>query len=303
MTTTAVTCFFPAASDPERAAGMLEGGERLMRLPQPLVVFVDPRHAEHVRSRRAAHGLEALTRVVPMAFEELRIARWAATIDDNRAHYWPTQDARAGRDAHIVTTSRFHLVHTAARWNPFGTTHFCQMDFNMLSKRPHGSAQYTDEAVYGKLAEIFRRPRRGCTVLAIEHWAPEAFDDLRAFFSTYRYQVSGMFWTIEGGAVADRVLPKATEVVEDFIRAGYGHGDEHPLARTADLLPADFNYSLGDYQDAVDNYFRPTTNLERVRRALESSRGSARHGALLDYASGASWSRSASPRQSNMDAS
>jgi hypothetical protein len=284
MTTTAVTCFFPVGG---RAAGLLEGGERLMRLPQPLVAFVDPRYADRVRARRAAHGLEALTRVVPTAFEDLRIARWGPTIDGNRARYWPTRDARAPRDVHIITTSRFALVHAAARWNPFGTTHFCQVDFNMLSKRPHGSTQYTDEAVYGKLAEIFRRPRPGCTVLAIEHWEPEAFDDLRAFFAAYRYQVSGMFWTIEGGAVADRVLPKATEVVEDFIRAGYGHGDEHALARTADLLPEDFSYSLGDYQDAVDNYFRPTANPERVRRVLESSRGSDRHGAFLEYCAAA----------------
>lgn len=286
--TTGVTCLLPVgdaeARTPEALARWLEAGDGLLRAAVPLVIFAQRgAAAEAVAARRRALGLEALTRVVPTTLEELPFARWAPVIERNRAAYWPTRDARAPRDLHVVHNARFAFVEAASHWNPFGTTHFAQVDFNLLAKRPNGSEHYTGPDARDKLAAIFRAPRRGCTVLLLEHWRPEAFDDLAAFFSTYRYQVAGLFWTIEGGALAERVLRRATEVAEDFVRRGYGHGDEHALARTADLLPEDFEYSLGDYEDALENYHRPTANLERARGIVAAAEGSRRHAQLLAY--------------------
>jgi hypothetical protein len=289
--TTGVTCYFPTGNQNDEASVQrwLVSGERLLRLPLPLIVFVSRDVAEAVRATRHAAGLEALTRIVPMALEDVRMARWSETIDRNREAYWPTRDRRASRDVHVVNTSKFEFVRLAAHMNPFQTSHFAFLDFNMLAKRPHGSDAYTNDAVYGKLEAIFRAPRPGWAVLVLQHWHPAAYDDLREFFARYRFQVCGLFWTVEG-RVAERLLTAATEHAEAFIRAGYGHGEEHALARTVDAMPDDFSLSAGDYQDAVENYYAPTANdgyVSWVLQAFEQA-GGPRWEKLRRYASAAS---------------
>ena len=274
--TTIVSCFYllrsanmgrealTPESEQEEEEAWFKNCSRTCSLRHPMVIFVDEaRRAQRLEALRAAFGLADLTRVVHLPFEGLAMAPWLEKVETNRAAYWPTRDARCEAKVHLLMLSRFDLVARVAAWNPFGSTHVCQMDLSILSKRPNNCSSYTDDGVFAKLDAILSRPRPVCTALVVQPWHPHWFLDLRAFYSSYMYQMAGTFWTADL-KTASSLATLAKQVAEDFTEAGYGHGDEHVFARVVDLAPDLFTLTMGDYQDIVDNYFRPTANLGRV---------------------------------------
>lgn len=279
--TTIVSCFYllkrvdvtKGALIPEDEQGeedqWLEKCRRTCSVRHPMVIYVDDaRRAQRLAALRASFGLAGLTRVIHLPFEELAMAPWLEKVRANREAYWPTRDSRCEEKVHLLMLSRFDLVARVAAWNPFGSSHVCQMDLNILSKRPNNSSNYTDDGVFAKLDAVLSRPRPLCTALVVKPWHPHWFHDLRAFYAFYHYQVAGTFWTadVETALSLERVTRK---IAEEFTEAGYGHGDEHVFARAVDLAPQLFTLTTGDYQDIVHNYFLPTSNLGLVKWNLE----------------------------------
>jgi Protein of unknown function (DUF3431) len=279
--TTVVSCFYllrrarvqrgplTPADEREEEDRWLEGCARTCRLRHPMVIFVDEaRRAQRLEALRASFGLAGLTRVVCLPFEELAMAPWLEKVRANREAYWPTRDARCEDKVHLLLLSRFDLVARVAARNPFGSSHVCQMNLSLLSKRPNNSPHYTDDAVFSKLDAILSRPRPLCTALVVQPWHPHWFHHLRAFYEFYLIQMAGAFWTADT-ATALALARVTKEIAEEFTAAGYGHGDEHILARAVDLTPELFTLTMGDYEDIFNNYFRPTSNLDRVRWMFE----------------------------------
>jgi hypothetical protein len=269
--TTIVSTLYLFEASYEEEEKWLANAKRTCSLQHPMVIFTEGQErAARLKKMRSDAGVSHITEVIELPFNELIFAKKYSEIDSNRNTYWPTRDFRCHTNIHILMMSRIDLVASVARRNPFKSTHVCQMDINMLTKKPNGSILYTEDNVFRKLDAIFARPRPLCTLMIIEPWDKTCFDDLREFYSRYRYQVAGTFWTADI-ASAKAIARKFNEVASSFTTAGYGHGDEHILARTVDILPQFFTLSMGDYQDIIENYFKPSSNLERVRCILKTA--------------------------------
>lgn len=230
------------------AEAALLGGDapppRTLAVRAPLFALAPPGPvAEALRRARQLLAPDFSTRVVEVPLESLQPCG---------------SDCRRPEEGAAV-----EAVLAAARLDD-DATHFCYLDLGLLDSRPWQSRQLVDDAVYEKLAKILAAPRPGCTMLMLEYWPPEVFDDLADFYRSKHFQLSVQFWTIDA-ASALVLLPALLELRAAVVAAGFGGegGDEPMWARLVDGCPERFTLTLGDYQDVIDNYFGVTANVER----------------------------------------
>jgi hypothetical protein len=64
-------------------------------------------------------------------------------------------------------------------------------------------------------------------------------------------------------------MDKVIEYAEYITQQGYGHGEEQLLGHIIDQNIDSFTLTLGDYQDAIDNYYNITTNIYYIKWILD----------------------------------
>jgi hypothetical protein len=238
-------------------------GGSLLKLDHPLIIYTgDEESKEYLRNIR---NDKIIIKVIPL--EHLYFYQYKDQINENRKKFWPTRDERCKTEIHIVLLSKFWFMKQSMQENPFHTDYFSWMDFNLLTKAPHHSTNYTSDSVYEKLNIIFNQPRQKCTLCVIGYWDSTIYDDLRLFYSHYQYICAGLFYTIEAKMVD--IINKIIDYAEYVTKEGYGHGEEHLWGHIIDQNEDCFTLTVGDYQDAIENYFKIQSNHPYVNWVLQ----------------------------------
>lgn len=163
-----------------------------------MVIFIgDEESKSFVTNHRNSIGLAEITKVILIPLEDLYFYKHRDLINENRENYWPTKDIRAKTDIYIVHLSKIMFVEQVSSINYFDTTHIGWIDFNLLSKSPHGSINYTSDEVYPKIDEICNNPKDRFSIAILNFWEPSQYNDLRSFYSTYKYVCTGLFYTVD----------------------------------------------------------------------------------------------------------
>jgi hypothetical protein len=88
----------------------------------------------------------------------------------------------------------------------------------------------------------------------LNFWHPKDYEDLKKFFSVYRWIACAGFFTTDIPSIKF-IYPKFIEKAEELINKGFCQSDEAIFAFLIDQYPDTFNISLGDYEDLINNYF------------------------------------------------
>lgn len=260
---TFVTAFYQVRDVPQQG-NMMERGALLLACNIHLVVYCSPEDYAEFRAQREKHGLLDKTEFVVRAFEQIPFYKHREQIERNREVYWPTRNARAPTDVHIICMSKFEFVREVAERNPFGTTHVGWVDFRLLGE--HCKPQ--------ELLAVASAPRPRFTVTVMNCWTPNDYADLRTFYAQYRYIVCGGMWTADVVS-AQNMLPRLIAHAERVTLAGYGHGEEAIFAFAIDEQPEAFTLTLGDYQNITGNYFGVVHNYGYCRWVFDMWRSRA----------------------------
>lgn len=239
-----------------------------MQIRRPMVIYTDQDTSDYILSMRRLYGLANKTKIVVLPFTELYFYRYKDLINSNRSKYWPTRDDRCSTDVQIITMSKFEIIKRTLDENPFCTRYFAYIDYNLLSKNPWSSTNYTSDSVYDKIDQICKNPRDKMTVCLLNYWNPSDFDDLHEFYSQYRFIVAGLFYTMELNTGRKNII-KILDYAEDVTKKGFGHSEEHYIGHIIDENEDDFNLTMGDYQDVIANYYQITSNKDYVIEILE----------------------------------
>jgi hypothetical protein len=255
---TFVTGYYDLSNIPKQ--DYLNSGVRTLNIRQPMVIYVgDEESYDFITNHRISIGLAEITKVILIPFEELYFYKYRDLINENRAKYWPTSDVRCTTDINIVMFSKFNFIKLSAEHNYFNTTHVGWIDFNLLTKKPHNSDNYTSDEIYAKIDDISRSPKDRFSITILNMWLPSWYDNLRSFYTKYQWICTGLFYTVDI-KTCKKIIPRLINYAEYTTLRGYGHGEESIIGHIIDNDLSDFNLSIGDYQDAIGNYYQITSN-------------------------------------------
>lgn len=283
---TLVTAFYNLSNISR--SNYLLSGVRTLNIRQPMVIFIgDEESEDFVTNHRNSIGLAEITKVILIPLEELYFYKYHDLINENRENYWPTGDKRNITDIYIVHLSKIIFVEQVSSINYFDTTHIGWIDFNLLIKNPHASTNYTSDEVYHRIDEICNNPRDRFSIAILNFWESSCYNDLRSLYSTYRYVCVGGFYTVDK-KTCKKIAPKLINYGEYTILRGYGQGEEAIIGHIIDQNPDDFDLYVGDYQDAIHNYYKITTNHRYCQMIINKYKqvNHIRYANLLPYING-----------------
>lgn len=260
--TTLVTAYYFVSQNTTKKNVFMDRAIRTMKIDQPLVIFCEKENKEEILQMR--QDFKEKTIIIELPYKNLYFYKYREIIEKNRELYWPTRDERAPTDVHIICVSKFSFLKQAMEENPFNTPYFAWIDFNLLSKTPNNCDNYLQDNIYTRINNICYRPKSKFSIQVINCWSPDSYSDLKKFYSSYAWIVSGQFYTMDR-YTGLFIINKLIEKVEQVTLAGFGHGDESFFAYIIDQYPELFQLSLGDYQDTIHNYYEVTSNHSYVQ--------------------------------------
>jgi hypothetical protein len=269
---TFVTAYYYVSSNSTSKHEYVTRGEKTLRIQQPMIIFCESEMRDFILRIRTELNLLHMTQIIVIPYEELFFYQFRDMIESNRERYWPTRDSRAHTDVHIICISKFYFLQRAIMLNPFQTSHMAWIDFSLLGKVINGSNNYINEDIYEKINIICQNPRPKFTIQILQIWSPEDYQNLREFYSIYRWIACGGFFTMDiqtGLNIILKIIDKVIEITEN----GYGHGEESFFSYIIDENLDSFNLTIGDYQDMIHNYYKITTNEHYVNWALNKCKG------------------------------
>lgn len=296
--TTIVSAFYDFSSLNAESAGKIHLHSREFYMERfrdkwswnfPMIVYGDDEEIRNAfLSHRASLNLSHLSEYVTLPIRDLPM--WKTYHDQvvrNREAYWPTRDARAPVESHLVTNAKMDFVADAIRRNPFGTETVTWFDAGYRSQAGPFSFEMVDAAT-----RRCDRQHVYVTRLNVVHHAYRSRIHWKELFMRYPYLVVGGF-VVYGVEAAPFVIDLIRWTFEQMTIGGVGHGEEacflHALAQL-EQLPKPLSdtlenfhrkYSLqthhsliqcayGDYADAVFNMAYPDRlqNIEYIVRVI-----------------------------------
>jgi len=276
---TIVTAYFPLGDlypgTARPSSYYLESAKELCKLPLPMIFFVDPSITKTISKNREQFSKQTV--IHEMDIKELAFYNHKDLIEANRKTYWPTADSRNTALVHIVTGNKHVFMLRAMQLNPFQTSHFAWIDFGIA----HPCRSFVLDNVVKSL-QLHLVPKE-VRVLAVDDIDADLLrrvivsyqkgtdndKNLRDYYSTYRFGISGQFWTCGlyyGLSYSQEVI----KIFENHILNGYGHGEEMCLTMVHEMHPDWFQIYYGDYSDTFTNYNGICTNINgRVVTTLD----------------------------------
>lgn len=234
----------------------------LARLEMYLVVYADADSMEVWKRKRETYHFTHLTVFKEVEAEELWSFQFIDKVRENRDAYWPTQDERTCAESHLITCNKFDFVLQTIEENPFGTKRFGWIDA-FVFPTPTTSRiceDYTPELFLSTLRQV-TEDKFYVQILDVQDKRFKERANKLEYYSTYPWLVcGGMFVTTPGPG--RKILARLKEIVESTTMAGYGHGEEAMYLEVLDEFYDDIHRSYGDYPQIVNNFIRPTRNLE-----------------------------------------
>lgn len=272
--TTFVTCFYACTPDTDINA-YFRTSMRTLAAPVPLVIYCEQKHEYLFLGLRVLCGLGHLTKIKTIPLTELFFYGFKDIVDSNRRAFWPTRDARTNSTSHLITLSKFQFMKETMETNPFQTTHFGWIDINLFSKTCNNSLNYIKNDIYDMLQKISYNPKPKFSIQILNFWKPDDYRDLKKFYSSYKWIAAGCFWTTDletGKDIIEKLIRKSIEITN----LGFGHSEEGMFAFVIDENVDSFNLSIGDYQDVIHNYYKPTTNTGYINRIIDKYKAGGR---------------------------
>ena len=267
--TTLITCLFNCheGSSFDAKNYYYKKSLRTMAIEQPMIIFCDKDNEDYFRDIRRALKLEHLTKVIVMDLKEFYIYKLRDQIDKRQRHGDGSKTTNP--NIYVVWLSKFEMLLRSIDLNPFNSTHFAWIDVNMLTKTFNNSLNYIDDSVYDKINKICKEPKDKLSIQILNYWHPDWYLDLSSFFSRYQWIVSAAFFTVES-KLGKELLPKFTQKAEDLINKGFCQGEESIFAFVIDENEDSFNFSVGDYEDTINNYYKPETKIQYINNFLSN---------------------------------
>lgn len=264
--TTFVTCFYACSPDTDVSV-YFRNSMRTLAAPVPLIIYCEQKHEELFFGLRKLCGLEHLTRMRIIPLTELFFYGFKDIVDSNRRAFWPTRDARTNSINHLIMLSKFQFIKETMETNPFQTSHVGWIDINLFNKTCNNSLNYMKNDIYDMLQKISYNPKPKFSIQILNCWKREDYIDLKHFYSSYKWIVAGCFWTTDletGKDIIEKLISKSIEITN----LGFGHADEMMYASVIDENMDHFNLSIGDYQDTIHNYYKPTININYINKII-----------------------------------
>lgn len=268
---TFVTCCYSFADESDIATlNFILSGSETLKIKHPFVIFTGcEKMASVIYTIRKSYNLENITKICVIQFENLYLFKYKGIIDFNRKNYWPTKDERCNTKIHIILLSKFNFLLDAINKNYYDTSHIAWIDYNLLSKKPNNSNNYTNSNIFALIDTIAMNPKNKFSITILNYWEKSQYDDLKKFYESYKYICGGGFYTFPID-IGKKIIQQCINYSEYVTNLGFGHGEEHIFGHIIDIYENDFNLSIGDYQDLIHNYYHVTTNYNYCNKILNS---------------------------------
>lgn len=238
----------------------------LLSIPCYLVMYCNSEVAPLLREIRTAAGFSAITEWRIQELEEIWTYQYRDKVNSNRGAYWPTKDARAGTEVHLVCCNKPEFVLKVIADNPFQTSKFAWLDANLGADGRKISRNWNTTSflhiLHAASAEKFR-----IQILNVVDKKYKALENKQEYYQQYRWVVCGCLW-IGGASVLNKILARVKEIFVATTEAGFGHGEEMLFLEILDEFYEEIDRTYGDYQDILQNFLEPVQNYYYLRKCI-----------------------------------
>lgn len=262
MNFTIVTANFYFNDQTRSVKDCLHNMKTLLHIPCNLVIYCNTPLYQGIKEIRDQVQLIEKTVYVVIPFESIWSFQFYNQVQKNREIFWPTADPRAGVESHLITNNKFDFVLTTIKANPFSTTKFAWLDSNIGTKGSKIARDFTNEKFINLLNQTGNKFH--IQILNVVDKKYLNNDLIKEYYSKYQWVVCGCLWTLENNLKNIIILNRLKDIFIETLNLGCGHGEELNFLKILEEFYDDIDRSYGDYQDIVENFITPTTNLHYI---------------------------------------
>ena len=241
---------------------MLETTKDLLSVPCYMVIFTDETLYKSLHAIRESFGYNHLTHWMVQDVKTTWAFQYFDKVEANRAAYWPTRDARARTETHLICCNKFDFVLQSVKLNPFNTTKFGWID-NIGVKGSKISEEFHVHELMHVLANV--TDKFHIQILNVVDKKYKKAENKREYYSKYQWLVCGGMFTV-GIHRANKMLNYLKDQFVKTTELGFGHGEEMLYLEFLDEFDEDIARSYGDYKQILHNFLAPKRNLNYVYR-------------------------------------
>ncbi len=234
----------------------------LMQIPCYLVIYCNSCMYDNIKSLRGQYNLLHITKIIVQELEDT----WAGInlldkIKYNRNIYWPTKDERTCSETHALTCNKFDFVYQAIINNYFNTNKFAWIDVFVGQNFCRLSEGITTNVFLNILANT--SDKFHIQILNVQDKKYKLDYNKKEYYNTYPWLVCGGFFTTSS-IIGLNILNRLKEIALNTTNLGFGHGEEQFYLEVLDEFYNDIERSYGDYKQMLNNYFKPTYNIQYI---------------------------------------
>jgi len=240
---------------------ILKRSNTLLNMPCFLVLYGDTDTISMMREKRLENGFDDITQYIELELDELWTYNYKDAVIQNRAIFWPTADARAQIDSHLITCNKFDFLLKVIERNPFQTSKFGWIDCFLHENGSKICENYSNELLVDILNKI--NDKYHIQVLNVTNKKYILKPHKKEYYLQYRWVMCGSFFTC-GKESGMKILNRLKENFVETVQMGYGHGEEMLHLEILEEFPEDLERSYGDYGQILNNFLEPTKNLHYI---------------------------------------
>lgn len=231
-----------------------------LTLPYNLVIYCDADSYEKIQKIRPSF-LENKTKYIIREFDSfsftfdednndnktnaiLNFSDYRIKINENRKNHPYYFDNRNTASYYLFCMSRYAMLKETIKTNPFGSSHFCWINF-CIERMGWQNIKYLDDAL-----SIKREKFSSCY---IDYIPKSLIDNVNEYYKWGRCSMCSGFFTGN-----KEYMFKVCDLIEKkflyYLQLGYGHADEQLYSPVYFDNPDLFEHYYGDYQQMITNY-------------------------------------------------
>lgn len=230
----------------------LQSAHTTMSLDANLIVFCEPKYRPQLAALRPKH-LRAKTMYVECEFEDFRLNKHRAQIDENRKTN-PVADPRNTASYYLFCMARYAMVRQAILTNPFQSTHFAWI--NVCIER------YGYKNIIA-LQDVIREYRDKFSTCYIDYIPRSMVANVPEYFKWGRCSLCSGFFTGRGDYFLEFIQEIETQFL-GYLNSGYGHADEQLYSPIFFRRPEIFQVYWADYGSMITNYVKIVDDVRSV---------------------------------------
>lgn len=225
-----------------------------LSMPYNMVIYCDEESKDYIYSLRPEY-LRNKTKYILWDFDEIRFKKnnvlnekcfkdYRQKIIDNRITHPYILDPRNNGSYYLFCMARYVMLKDTILTNPFGSTHFCWINFCMQRMGINNII---------RLNEALSVNRSKFSTVYIDYISKPYIDNTVGYFNSAMTSMCSGFFT--GDAY---YMYKVCDLIEDkflqYLEMGHGHADEQLYSPVYFENPNLFEHYYGDYTEMITNY-------------------------------------------------